>query len=262
MAPSNWIHCSLCYNLMLKKEHKFYHLSCRHILCRPCMAKTNRGTVCPVCQGSLRRFVELNNQMERKDKMWYDPSATKIFEFACQTLMFQQKHREHLIQRIVQARKSLPRLNELEEQLRRHVVETQRRYEKLRSFRRSLQENLRRSLLPSASGTIQSSGRSTRTPAFSMQPSGQLRVPMRRMSTESAFSLMQYSMQPQRNGTFNGSFAMQQPGSGKICNRRLSNDSGIGAITPNNASFIGSAKRVRFNTSANMFNRSTFNTNM
>ncbi|XP_058122695.1 RING finger protein narya-like [Anopheles ziemanni] len=250
MAPPNWIHCSLCYNHMAKKERQFYHLSCRHILCRPCMAKTKRGTVCPVCQGSLSRFVELNNQMERKDKMLYDPSAAKIYAIACQTLIFQQKHRQHLIQRIIQMRSSLPRLNELESQLRKHVMQAQRRYEKMRSFRRTLQDSLRRSISSSSS-------RSTTQQSITF---ANVRIPTRRLSTESTLGSIPYT--PQRKTaveSFNGSFGVQTFGSRKIMHRRFSNDSGI--ESPCNSSFTGSAKRVSFNLSATSLNRSLLNTN-
>ncbi|KFB39451.1 AGAP006749-PA-like protein [Anopheles sinensis] len=244
MAPPIWIHCSLCYNRMVKKERQFYHLSCRHTLCRPCMAKTKRGTVCPVCQSSLSRFIELNNQMERKDKMWYDPSAAKIYAIACQTLIFQQKHRQHLIQRIIQMRSSLPRLNELESQLREHVVQAQRRYEKLRSFRRTLQDNLRRSISSSANrSTTQQSISFTNTPVVSMATPGKVRVPIRRMSTESTLGPIPYTpLRSTATESFNGSFGVQTFGSRKIMHRRFSDDSGI--ESPCNSSFTGSAKRI------------------
>uniref|UniRef100_A0A182MJ44 RING-type domain-containing protein n=1 Tax=Anopheles culicifacies TaxID=139723 RepID=A0A182MJ44_9DIPT len=121
MSATRWIHCNICFHLLSKKERKFYHLSCRHVLCKQCMAKTNRGTICPVCEKPLERFTELNNQ-----------------------------------------RAVILQMKEMEDSLRQKIVETQRRYEKFRTYRRNLQETLRQMSPRYASGPIMcpTSGRS------------------------------------------------------------------------------------------------------
>lgn len=143
MAPPHWIHCNLCYYVMVRKERKFYHLSCRHVLCRPCMGKTDRGKICPVCQQPLARFSELNNQMERKEKMYYEPGVMRAFSNVCQNVIFQHKQRENLIRGILRCKKALPQLKEMENALRQRIVATQRQYEKFRAYRRNLQDILR-----------------------------------------------------------------------------------------------------------------------
>ncbi|XP_058124928.1 RING finger protein 212B-like [Anopheles coustani] len=143
MSPPQWIHCNLCYYVMVRKERKFYHLSCRHVLCKPCMAKTERGTTCPVCHQSLSRFSELNNQMDRKEKMYYDPGAHKTFGDACQIAVFQLKQRENMVRGILRCRKAIPQMKEMFNTLRQRIVETQRQYEKYRTYRRNLQEIMR-----------------------------------------------------------------------------------------------------------------------
>ncbi|KFB51032.1 AGAP006749-PA-like protein [Anopheles sinensis] len=148
MSPPYWIHCNLCYHVMVRKERKFYHLSCRHVLCKPCMAKTERGTTCPVCHQPLSRFSELNNQMERKEKMYYDPGAHKTFSDASQIAVFQLKQRENMVRGILRCRKAVPQMKEMFNTLRQRIVETQRQYEKYRTYRRNLQEIMRQQNSP------------------------------------------------------------------------------------------------------------------
>ncbi|XP_058066080.1 RING finger protein narya-like [Anopheles bellator] len=156
MSSSRWIHCNICFHLLDKKDRKFYQLSCRHVLCKQCMGRTNRGTVCPVCQKPLDRFTELTNQMDREDKMFFDPGVVRALHVVGQNVLFQHRQREHLVQQIIRRREGLPKLREMENQLRQRIVETQRRYEKLRTYRRNLQERLR-STSPRASPRGQSS---------------------------------------------------------------------------------------------------------
>uniref|UniRef100_A0A182K0S8 RING-type domain-containing protein n=1 Tax=Anopheles christyi TaxID=43041 RepID=A0A182K0S8_9DIPT len=143
MSTSNWIHCNICYHLYASKERKFYHLSCLHVLCKPCMAKTNRGTTCPLCKKPLERFTELNDQMERKEKMFYNPGSLKMFSVMHQSVIFQHKQREDMIRGILRRRIAIVQMKEMENVLREKIVETQRRYEKFRTYRRNLQETLR-----------------------------------------------------------------------------------------------------------------------
>ncbi|XP_053674672.1 uncharacterized protein LOC128724977 [Anopheles nili] len=143
MSNPRWIHCNVCFHLFAKKGRKFYHLSCRHVLCKPCMAKTDRGTTCPVCRKPLERYTELSNQMDRKEKMCYDPAIFRVYNVTYHSILFQYKHREHMIGGILRCRKALAQLKEMENSLRQQIVETQRRYEKCRTYRRNLQENLR-----------------------------------------------------------------------------------------------------------------------
>ncbi|XP_049545109.1 RING finger protein narya-like isoform X1 [Anopheles darlingi] len=145
MSRPRWIHCNVCFHLQEKRDRTFYQLSCRHVICKLCVSKTNRGTVCPVCRRSIQRFTELNNEMNAKDKMMFDPAAIGALDRQCQNVVFQYKQREHLIEKILRSRNELPRLSEMEDELRNRIVETQRRYEKLRNYRRSLQEHLRKS---------------------------------------------------------------------------------------------------------------------
>uniref|UniRef100_A0A182NU89 RING-type domain-containing protein n=1 Tax=Anopheles dirus TaxID=7168 RepID=A0A182NU89_9DIPT len=148
MATQRWIHCGLCFQLVAKKDIKFYHLSCLDVLCRACMVKTNRGTVCPVCNASIRKFTELSECMSQREKVLYHPAPNEFYHIACQTLLFQQRHRQGLVKAILEARHSLRRLDQLEAQIHQKVVETQRRYENLRSFRRNLQDNMRKTMMP------------------------------------------------------------------------------------------------------------------
>uniref|UniRef100_A0A182R9F1 RING-type domain-containing protein n=1 Tax=Anopheles funestus TaxID=62324 RepID=A0A182R9F1_ANOFN len=143
MSATRWIHCNICFHLLSRKERKFYHLSCRHVLCKQCMAKTNRGTICPVCEKPLERFTELNNQMDRKEKMFYDPGSLKVLSVAYQNVVFQHKQRENMIKGILRCRTAIMQMKDVEDALRQKIVETQRRYEKFRTYRRNLQETLR-----------------------------------------------------------------------------------------------------------------------
>uniref|UniRef100_A0A182QUJ0 RING-type domain-containing protein n=1 Tax=Anopheles farauti TaxID=69004 RepID=A0A182QUJ0_9DIPT len=170
MPPARWIHCNLCFYLMVKKDRKFYHLSCLHVLCRQCMSKTNRGTICAVCSKPLERFTELSNQMDRHEKMYYDPGMLQALSTAHQTVVFQHKQREHLVKRILRCRYVNAQMKEMENQLREKIVEAQRRYEKFRNYRRNLQEVLRQSSPRFATGTLVPFGqtaRQLRTPQLS-----------------------------------------------------------------------------------------------
>ncbi|XP_053665982.1 RING finger protein narya-like [Anopheles marshallii] len=143
MSVPRWIHCNICLHLLSRKERKFYHLSCRHVLCRQCMGKTSRGTICPVCNKPLERFTELSNQMDRKEKMLYDSGSLKLLSVAYQSVIFQHKQRENMIRGILRCRKAIMQMKDMEDSLRQKIVETQRRYEKFRTYRRNLQETLR-----------------------------------------------------------------------------------------------------------------------
>ncbi|XP_035794415.1 RING finger protein narya-like [Anopheles albimanus] len=146
MSRPRWIHCNVCFHLKDQRDRQFYQLyPCHHVICKLCMSKTNHGTVCPICRQSILRFAELNNEMNAKDKMMFDPAAIGALDRQCQNVVFQYKQREHLIEKILRCRNELPRLGEMEDELRKRIVETQRRYEKLRNYRRSLQEHLRKS---------------------------------------------------------------------------------------------------------------------
>ncbi|XP_050089896.1 RING finger protein narya-like [Anopheles aquasalis] len=144
MSRPRWIHCNVCFHLQWPRDRTFYQLSCRHVLCKLCMSKTKRATVCPICRQSILRFTELSNEkMTRKDKMMFDVAAVDALDWQSQSLAFQHKQREHLIEKILRCRNELPKLSEMEDELRKRIVEAQRRYEKLRNYRRTLQENLR-----------------------------------------------------------------------------------------------------------------------
>uniref|UniRef100_A0A182X222 RING-type domain-containing protein n=1 Tax=Anopheles quadriannulatus TaxID=34691 RepID=A0A182X222_ANOQN len=166
MSTNGWIHCNICFHSFERKERKFYHLSCRHVLCKSCMAKTNRGTMCPLCKKPLERFTELNNQMERKDKMYYDPGSLKVFGVAYQSVIFQHKQREDMIRGILRCRSAVTQMKEMENAMRQKIVETQRRYEKFRTHRRNLQEGLRQISPRYGSGptVVQGAGYAGRTP--------------------------------------------------------------------------------------------------
>ncbi|EAL41964.2 AGAP006749-PA [Anopheles gambiae str. PEST] len=166
MSTNGWIHCNICFHSFERKERKFYHLSCRHVLCKLCMAKTNRGTMCPLCKKPLERFTELNNQMERKEKMYYDPGSLKVFGVAYQSVIFQHKQREDMIRGILRCRSAVTQMKEMENAMRQKIVETQRRYEKFRTHRRNLQEGLRQISPRYGSGptVVQGAGCAGRTP--------------------------------------------------------------------------------------------------
>lgn len=142
MSVQRWIHCGLCNSLMTNKETKFYHLSCLDVLCRSCMGKTNRGTSCPVCNSFVRHYTELGDDMGRRERILYHTSPIGFYQIASQTLIFQQKHRKNLVQAILKARESMRRLDELETEIRKQIMETHKRYEHMRQFRRSLQESV------------------------------------------------------------------------------------------------------------------------
>ncbi|XP_565451.3 histone-lysine N-methyltransferase 2D isoform X2 [Anopheles gambiae] len=166
MSTNGWIHCNICFHSFERKERKFYHLSCRHVLCKLCMAKTNRGTMCPLCKKPLERFTELNNQMERKEKMYYDPGSLKVFGVAYQSVIFQHKQREDMIRGILRCRSAVTQMKEMENAMRQKIMETQRRYEKFRTHRRNLQEGLRQISPRYGSGptVVQGAGCAGRTP--------------------------------------------------------------------------------------------------
>uniref|UniRef100_A0A182RTA5 RING-type domain-containing protein n=1 Tax=Anopheles funestus TaxID=62324 RepID=A0A182RTA5_ANOFN len=232
MSVQRWIHCGLCNNLMVNNETKFYHLSCTDILCRSCMGKTNRGTICPICNGTVRHFSELGDSMGRREKMLYHTSPTGFYQIASQTLVFQQKHRRNLVQAILKARDSLHRLDELETQIRQKIVETQKRYENMRRFRRTLQENMRQ--------TITSSDRRN-PPAASLCPAATGRITQRRISTATSFVRPELVTPVQSQRRFStDSFNLVN--SVKMSQMNYSNDSGIG-ITPSSNNSFGSSGR-------------------
>uniref|UniRef100_A0A182N7L0 RING-type domain-containing protein n=1 Tax=Anopheles dirus TaxID=7168 RepID=A0A182N7L0_9DIPT len=154
MPPARWIHCNMCFYLMAKQDRKFYHLSCRHVLCRQCMSKTNRGTMCAICSKPLERFTELSNQMDRREKMYYDPGVLQVLSATHQTIMFQHKQRENLVKRILRCRYANAQMKDMENQMRQKIVEAQRRYEKFRNYRRNLQEVLRQSSPRQSAGAL------------------------------------------------------------------------------------------------------------
>ncbi|XP_053665772.1 RING finger protein vilya-like [Anopheles marshallii] len=230
MSVQRWIHCGLCSRLMLNQETKFYHLSCTDVLCRACMAKTNRGTSCPICNSSVRHFTELGESMGRREKILYHPSPASFYQLASQTLIFQQKHRLHLVQSILKTRASLRRLDELEAQIRQRVAETHQRYENMRRFRRTLQENMRKTIVsgerrsgaagtlcPVALGTTSQRRMSTCTP--SLRP-----VPVTPVQSQRRFSIDAFYMVD----------------SVKMSQGNNSNDSGIGVTPSSDGSFVGS----------------------
>uniref|UniRef100_A0A182Q7P3 RING-type domain-containing protein n=1 Tax=Anopheles farauti TaxID=69004 RepID=A0A182Q7P3_9DIPT len=208
MTPHRWIHCGLCFRLEAKKDIKFFHLSCLDVLCRACMAKTNRGTVCPVCKAPIRKFTELDDTMSKREKVLYHPGPYEFYHIASQTLLFQQKHKHNLIKAILEARHSLHRLNELESQIREKVVETQRRYENLRTFRRNLQENIRKSL--SSIGASQ-------------------QISQRRMSACTS------SLQTKPCAVLLRRYSIDAFNSAKSSQASSMNDSGISVTTPSNS---------------------------
>uniref|UniRef100_A0A182W783 RING-type domain-containing protein n=1 Tax=Anopheles minimus TaxID=112268 RepID=A0A182W783_9DIPT len=231
MSVQRWIHCGLCNNLMANKETKFYHLSCTDVLCRSCMGQTNRGTSCPLCNATIRHFTELGDSMSRREKILYHSAPISFYQIASQTLTFQQKHRKNLVQAILKARDSLRRLDELETQIRQQIVETHKRYENMRRFRRNLQESMRKTVTSSdrrnvdadalcsvATGIISQRRISTSTPFF--RPSVTPVQSQRRFSVDS-------------NNLIN---------SVKMSQANYSNDSGIG-ITPSSDCSIGSSNR-------------------
>ncbi|XP_035906853.1 RING finger protein nenya-like isoform X2 [Anopheles stephensi] len=165
MSVTRWIHCNSCFHLLSRKERKFYHLSCRHVLCKQCMAKTNRGTVCPICQKPLERFTELSNQMDRKEKMYYDPGCLKVLSVAYQSVVFQHRQRENMIRGILRCRIAINQMKEMEDTMRQKIVETQRRYEKFRTYRRNLQETMRQ-MSPRYPGGPMVGDPTTRRPAL------------------------------------------------------------------------------------------------
>uniref|UniRef100_A0A182JNZ5 Uncharacterized protein n=1 Tax=Anopheles christyi TaxID=43041 RepID=A0A182JNZ5_9DIPT len=78
--------------------------------------------------------------------MLYHSFPIGLYQMSCQTLLFQQKHRQRLVASILKARESLRRLDELESEIRQQIVQTQRTYENLRNYRRNLQENMRKTV--------------------------------------------------------------------------------------------------------------------
>uniref|UniRef100_A0A182T4P2 RING-type domain-containing protein n=1 Tax=Anopheles maculatus TaxID=74869 RepID=A0A182T4P2_9DIPT len=228
MSLQRWIHCGLCHSLQTDTEVKFYHLSCSDILCRLCMGKTNRGTSCPVCKHSVDHFTELGDGMSRKEKMLYHPSPTSFYQIAAQTLTFQHKHRQHLVDAIVTARESLHRLDVLETQIRQKIVETQKRYENMRLYRRTLQENMRK--------TMGSGGRSSTGVVDTMCPG---RFSQRRLSTYTPSSVQSNpsTLQSQRRFSVD-SFNLVK--SVKMSQANCSTDSGIGSTPLSEASFADS----------------------
>ncbi|XP_035915866.1 RING finger protein narya-like [Anopheles stephensi] len=238
MSAQRWIHCGLCNSLQADNETKFYHLSCADILCRSCMSKTNRGTSCPVCKRSLDHFIELGDEMSRKEKMLYHPSPVSFYQIAAQTLAFQHKHRQQLVQAILKARESLHRLDELETQIRQKIVETQKRYENMRLYRRSLQENMRQ--------TIVSSGRSS-TAVDTMRPEAAGGFFQRRVSTHTPSSVQPSSsaLQSQRRFSMD-SFNLDN--SVKMSQANSSTDSGIGLTPSSDACSVGSGRPMSSST--------------
>ncbi|XP_052896464.1 uncharacterized protein LOC128303522 isoform X2 [Anopheles moucheti] len=170
MSAPRWIHCNICLHLLSRKERKFYHLSCRHVLCRQCMGKTNRGTICPVCNKPLERFTELSNQMDRKEKMLYDSGSLKLLSVAYQSVIFQHKQRQNMIRGILRCRKAIVQMKDMEDSLRQKIVETQRRYEKFRTYRRNLQETLRQISPRYGNGPLMGASGRTAIPQIANRP--------------------------------------------------------------------------------------------
>uniref|UniRef100_A0A182U5U6 Uncharacterized protein n=1 Tax=Anopheles melas TaxID=34690 RepID=A0A182U5U6_9DIPT len=102
--------------------------------------------------------------MERKEKMYYDPSSLKVFGVAYQSVIFQHKQREDMIRGILRCRSAVTQMKEMENVLRQKIVETQRRYEKFRTHRRNLQEGLRQISPRYGAGPTVVQGAGIRTP--------------------------------------------------------------------------------------------------
>ncbi|XP_052896107.1 uncharacterized protein LOC128303253 [Anopheles moucheti] len=238
MSAQRWIHCGLCSRLMVNKETKFYHLSCTDILCRPCMAKTNRGTSCPICNSSVRQFTELGDGMGRREKILYHPLPVSFYQLASQTLIFQQKHRSNLVRAILKARASLRRLDELEAQIRQRVMETHTRYENMRRLRRTLQESMRKTMV---------AGERRNTTADTLCPVAMGTVPQRRMSTctPSLQPAVVTPVQSQRRFSIDSFYLVD---SVKMSQANNSNDSGIGVTPSSDASFVGSGRSISSST--------------
>ncbi|XP_050079177.1 uncharacterized protein LOC126566020 [Anopheles maculipalpis] len=234
MSIQWWIHCGLCNKLQANKESQFYQLSCSDILCRSCMAETNRGTNCPICKTSVN-FTELGEYMESKERILYHPSPVSFYQIAAKTLTFQYKHRQNLVQAILSARKSSHRLDELEIKIQQKMVESQKEYENIRLYRRTLQVNMRK--------TEVSSGRSNTTGVEAKHPSGPVRFFQRRLSTYASCAIQPYSssLQPQRRFSVN-SFNLVN--GVKTSQANSSMDSGIGLTPSPKDSFAGRICRL------------------
>uniref|UniRef100_A0A182MNP8 RING-type domain-containing protein n=1 Tax=Anopheles culicifacies TaxID=139723 RepID=A0A182MNP8_9DIPT len=232
MSVQRWIHCGLCNTLMASKETKFYHLSCADILCRSCMGQTNRGTSCPICNSTIRHFTELGESMGRRVKILYHSAPISFYQIASQTLIFQQKHRKKLVQAILKARDSMRRLDELEANIRQQIVETQKRYENMRRYRRSLQESMRKTL-------TSSDVRSTNTDTLCPVAAG--KISQRRISSTPFARPSVTPLQSQRRFSVD-SFNLVN--SVKMSQANYSNDSGIGITPSSNSSFVGSDRSI------------------
>ncbi|XP_053673529.1 uncharacterized protein LOC128723789 [Anopheles nili] len=223
MSGQRWIHCGLCFSFEVHKRTKFYHLSCLDVLCRNCMAKTNRGTTCPVCQAPIRHFTELGDDMGRRERALYHEAPAGLFQIAGQAMAFQQKHRLNLIRAIIRVRESNQRASELEIAIQKQISETKRHYENVRSFRRNLQETMRKHM-PTNVSQIPFSERRLSVGVGSLQASVASLVSQHRYSVDS-FKL---------TGT------TSHTNSSNISHTSSMNDSGFGGSV--NGSFPGSAQ--------------------
>ncbi|KAL9700395.1 hypothetical protein quinque_003836 [Culex quinquefasciatus] len=169
MAPPQWIHCNHCYYLFSRKDRKFYQTSCLHVLCRNCTVYTNRGQSCPICQRQGLKFHEIANEMDPKEKALYNPEPFKPIEAASKSIIFQMKQKKHLILQLGTTGEKLHKADQMEQQMRAKIVDYQRKFDKCREQRKSLQEAIRQSqsagLSPeSAELLLQSRGSRVRPP--------------------------------------------------------------------------------------------------
>ncbi|XP_053687105.1 RING finger protein vilya [Sabethes cyaneus] len=140
MASVQWIHCNLCYYLLSRKDRKFYTTSCLHVICKKCTINSNRGTMCPVCQRQGIRFAEICNSMDSKIKNMFNPSPATVLESAINTMNFQYKQKQHLINQIIAAEEKTAKLNQVEQRFKQKIAECQQKYQKLRNYRKNLMD--------------------------------------------------------------------------------------------------------------------------
>ncbi|XP_055538816.1 RING finger protein narya-like isoform X2 [Wyeomyia smithii] len=142
MAAIQWIHCNLCYYMLSQKGRKFYTTSCLHVICKNCTIHSNRGTLCPVCKRQGIRLAEICNSMDSKIKKLFSPTVASEIESLLHALNFQYKQKQHLITKIIATEDKMDQLEQAEQDLKQKIANCLQNYKKLRSHRKSLEEQL------------------------------------------------------------------------------------------------------------------------
>uniref|UniRef100_A0A336KJI2 CSON004786 protein n=1 Tax=Culicoides sonorensis TaxID=179676 RepID=A0A336KJI2_CULSO len=143
-----WIHCNSCFHLF-NRDRRFFALNCqnKHVLCQYCMAKTNKGTVCPLCKIGISRFIELNNQMSQAAKEYFNIGITgQLYEKALTIKDYQNAQIKSLALSIIERKEKFNKALKFKEAKLSYLNGQKAKKQKAVHYRRQLQTKLRQTL--------------------------------------------------------------------------------------------------------------------